>query len=368
MTAESKGSAPGSTVGSEAAKDEQVTTASPGTEGVSAEPTSLDGVLSVVVVLTVGIAGWNWYRSCFHTEEPLTFIVTLAGVLLAIAQVNGIPGVIKAIRGRLDACSPWATLLVVGLLVAAFLHSFEVVRSTAGTRYREGSAMLREANQAAGAAAVLRHAIALDSANHAAHYELASAYERLGNLDAAIEHYAHALDSEEIRDDAMNNLAHLYIVEKERPDDAIALIAPALVARPDDGEPGGLHPRTRYSLEKNLGWAYYMVGALPDGRDHLETAGRLADRLNGSPDEELRVSGAFCLLAILELCEMGRLPRGAMAPELSVCADEPDGGADSPKSLAEVRGLYDLCLRYRNELDPVPATWVHSIRVALEKP
>jgi len=115
------------------------------------------------------------------------------------------------------------------------------------------------------AAFYLEWAIAFDPNFGKAHYNLGSTYEELRKLELARSHYQAATKCKgSTVDDAINNLARLEIYWKGNSVRAIELLLPSLERVKDAS--------VRYTLHKNLGWAYFQQNQCIEAEHHLQKA------------------------------------------------------------------------------------------------
>jgi len=114
------------------------------------------------------------------------------------------------------------------------------------------------------AAFYLEWAIKFDPNFGKAHYNLGSTYEELRKWEQAKSHYQVAIECKgSTVDDAINNLARLEIKEGNSKD-AIKRLLPSLKQVKDSC--------VKYTLHKNLGWAYFLQNQYPQAKHHLQKA------------------------------------------------------------------------------------------------
>lgn len=114
------------------------------------------------------------------------------------------------------------------------------------------------------AAFYLEWAIAFDPNFGKAHYNLGSTYEELRKLELARSHYQAATKCKgSTVDDAINNLARLEINEGNS-NTAIKRLLPSLKRVKDAS--------VKYTLHKNLGWAYFLQNQCIEAEHHLRKA------------------------------------------------------------------------------------------------
>jgi tetratricopeptide (TPR) repeat protein len=113
-----------------------------------------------------------------------------------------------------------------------------------------------------------QRAISINPDDHKAHYELASAYEDVRELDKSIIEYQTAILLNDQNSLAYNNLARLYILQKKDFTSAIELLDKAIT----NVKPTNLLPAYRFAFYKNRGWAYMCLERYSQARDDLKFA------------------------------------------------------------------------------------------------
>jgi Flp pilus assembly protein TadD len=98
---------------------------------------------------------------------------------------------------------------------------------------------------------------------------------QLGNLAGAVFYYREALRLEPDQPRALNNLAWVYLLQGERPEEAVDLVKRALAADP-------LHP---YLYLDSLGWALWQAGR------EEESLAVLKEAVETTPEEEAALLG-----------------------------------------------------------------------------
>ncbi len=196
-----------------------------------------------------------------------------------------------------------STLLFSGLLLSVgFNFSFF------SDLYNEGGLKNYVKNQFSGAERNFLQAIALDSDNEKAHYNLGNLYEDLQEFDKARSHYLLATkgDIDNLaRNSALNNLARLYIVNGKYS------LAPPLLVRAlksiqsiEDEKLESIEDKRnkiqlKYNLLKNLGWARVQQKREREAKDLLESAISFYRSLSLKEQQYITKKGsAHCLLAI----------------------------------------------------------------------
>jgi tetratricopeptide (TPR) repeat protein len=195
--------------------------------------------------------------------------------------------------GRLRIPSQWReevklllTLTMVGCLIVTWLHlpEFSKAQNRSGlTNYKQGKT--GEAEQG------FLKAIALDSDNADAHYNLGNLQEDLQQVEAAKKEYLIAIAGN--FPDAYNNLARLYLKGKKYPE-AAALLHQGigLLAKQQDLQEK-IDPKVQYDLHKNLGWVRLEQKRYGEAEAQLMAAVGLGQ---AAPDV-VNPSSAHCLLA-----------------------------------------------------------------------
>jgi Tfp pilus assembly protein PilF len=135
-------------------------------------------------------------------------------------------------------------------------------------------------------------AIAFDSANPDAHYNLGNLYEEWLDVDSAQKQYIIA--AKVGLPDAYNNLARLYIKQQKYPE-AATLLYPIVSKILLDPKQAALE-EVKYSFLKNYGWARFAQGQDEESFIYLQKAVEIADRPELA--KYIRNPGAaHCLLA-----------------------------------------------------------------------
>jgi Flp pilus assembly protein TadD len=124
-----------------------------------------------------------------------------------------------------------------------------------------GVALMME-NRASEALAEFQQAVALNSGDANAHYNLAWAYEEVFNYNQAIAEYLLALEKDSTLDTAYNNLGRLYILQG-RYGEAITILRRGETIVAEDA---------CYALYKNLGWAYLGQENYQKALGYLQTS------------------------------------------------------------------------------------------------
>lgn len=162
-----------------------------------------------------------------------------------------------------------------------------------------------------------KRAIALNSNNTKAHYNLGYIYEDLQETEQAIAHYEVAVAQSFPA--ANNSLARLYLLA-DRESEAIALLREGL-AELDETQTDD--PDLRYNLLKNLGWARYRQDATEEANKYLTAAEELVQT---NATVVTNAAASYCLHA-LNLEDAGQ-PEQAIAKWQKCCeigsVDNPD--------------------------------------------
>ena len=177
------------------------------------------------------------------------------------------------------------TLGVLGGLCVLWLQlpGFSKLESRSGLKsYQDGK--LGDAEQS------FLKAIALDTENLDAHYNLGSLYDYLEQPEKAKKEYLIAIAGNV--PDAYNNLARLYIKEKKYPQAAALLIQG--MSKQEKLE--SIEAQTRYSLAKNLGWVRLEQKRDEEAQEWLKVAIGIAESTEGVKGS-VNPGMAHCLLA-----------------------------------------------------------------------
>jgi tetratricopeptide (TPR) repeat protein len=158
------------------------------------------------------------------------------------------------LRARLNFAIAAAVLLV----IAAVRLSLPSIARL----YNDHGARMQASGRMADAATAFRRALSLNPDFAQSSYNLATIHEDLLDTDEAIKRYRQAISIDDRFYEAYNNLARVYLARKSDPAAAIALITRAVEMNP--AEPG-----IQYSLQKNLGWAYFRANRFAPAERHL---------------------------------------------------------------------------------------------------
>ncbi|NES43553.1 tetratricopeptide repeat protein, partial [Moorena sp. SIO2C4] len=212
--------------------------------------------------------------------------------------------------------------LVLGLL--GFWSSLPKISVIYGQRglehYRAGELSSAEADY--------QRAIALDPDNAKAHYNLAVVYEDWLQLKKSKQEYQLAVSANIPR--AYNNLARLYILEKDYPKAANILVEGLKLTTKQS-----VYPEDKYNLYKNLGWVRFKQNRDDEAKIALEKAINIAKNPKVANYLPNRAS-ASCILA--QVFERQKKPEA------------------SQESLKEWKNCRDLILE--NPLISKPNQWL----------
>lgn len=173
---------------------------------------------------------------------------TPAGVMARLGKANALAG-----AGRMDEAVATAQAL------AGDQPGSALVWLTLGD-------LLRRTEAFADAALAYDHALEVDAekgrtAPWYAIYARGIAHERAGQWDKAEPDFRRALEQSPDQPEVLNYLGYSYVDRNQNLDEALALIAKAVEARPDDGY-----------IQDSLGWAYYRMGRYADAVAPMEEA------------------------------------------------------------------------------------------------
>lgn len=154
----------------------------------------------------------------------------------------------------------------------------------------------------AGAAAALEKATEIEPRLIAAQLALATAYEQLGNIDAAEARYRTVLAQNSTNPVALNNLAFLLAVRRARPADALPLAERAYTIRGSDP-----------FIADTLGWIHHLLG-------ESETAARfIGEAVRGTPlSADVRLHAAAVYLALDRRADAARELAKALELDTSI--------------------------------------------------
>ncbi|NET68678.1 MAG: tetratricopeptide repeat protein [Moorea sp. SIO1G6] len=177
--------------------------------------------------------------------------------------------------------------LVLGLL--GFWSSLPKISVIYGQRglehYRAGELSSAEADY--------QRAIALDPDNAKAHYNLAVVYEDWLQLKKSKQEYQLAVSANIPR--AYNNLARLYILEKDYPKAANLLVEGLKLTTKQS-----VYPEDKYNLYKNLGWVRFKQKRDDEAKIALEKAINIAKNPDVAKYLPNRASASCILAQVLE--------------------------------------------------------------------
>lgn len=260
------------------------------------------------------------------------YIVVQAGVALVaggalLERSNGLFQSWLDAHGVRRFWHPWCRVALAALTLLLAIVGFRLLPSVAQSYTNTGTARYSEGRINA-AIRDYRRALSLHPDFAEVHYALGRAYEKVIDYERAIGAYQRALELQPDMYLAANGLARLYLMHKDNPTAALALIDSALTqAASTSTQPAADVARATLALFKNRGWANLKAGHLRQARlDLLEGLYIDADR-----------ASLHCLLAQL---------------------DETEGEADSPE--------WHLCLSGSVQ-DDVESTWRAMAQDRLDK-
>lgn len=186
-------------------------------------------------------------------------------------------------RRRLFASNRSRFITVVVLVIIAL--AMEYARPQVAGIYSDRGAVLYKNGQLTAAIQKYQRAINLDPSNTQAHYNIGRAYEDVLDYEKAMDEYKNAILADSESYAAYNNLARLYILQRNDYAGALKLLDKALSMRIEGDEQA--RAIVMYALYKNRGWANLGLKNYSEAKDDLQTA----QRLRGDDAE------AYCLLA-----------------------------------------------------------------------
>jgi tetratricopeptide (TPR) repeat protein len=222
--------------------------------------TLLSTVVSLAVLLRIVLKFLSAGADFLSVSQVLTSLL-VGGTILQIPRESMAVALTRI--GISESHHYWkAGLSLFMLLLILALNSFGVPL-VARCDKNEGSELFSR-GQLSKATDKFRHAIALNDEDTDAHFRLGNTYEELGEFDKSIGEYVAALDDKDYR--TYNNLARLYILRHEDYSRALIYLNTALKLAGSSGED------VRYSIYKNLGWAYFGLGLYDDAQADLNRA------------------------------------------------------------------------------------------------
>ena len=215
-----------------------------------------------------------------------TLIAMLGGAAF-VAQGRGAFQRLTALLGQ--PIGRWQQLAILGtcaVLVAVLAVRWSL--PAIATLYSQQGQTHFDAGRLANALDSWRRAVALDPDPWQYRYQLGSGLERQADTEGAIAQYRLAVAAPEAPPFVVNNLARLYLVQKNDAGTALTLLEAALRSHEQDGI-------VRYRMLINRGAAFLALKLPKLARFDGAAAMALAKRLNwdGAPS-------ASCLLAIAE--------------------------------------------------------------------
>ncbi|NEO44225.1 MAG: tetratricopeptide repeat protein [Moorea sp. SIO4A3] len=213
------------------------------------------------------------------------------------------------------------------------------------------------AGELSSAKANYQRAIALHPDNAKAHYNLAVVYEDWLQLKKSKQEYQLAVSANIPR--AYNNLARLYILEKDYPK-AVNLLVEGLKLTTEQS----VYPEDQYNLYKNLGWVRFKQNRDDEAKIALEKALNIAKNPKVANYLPNRASASCILAQVLERQEKPEAAKESLK-EWENCRDLIIG---NPLILKPTKWL-DLAndLGIGNRLIPEEDTWLHLANERIQK-
>ncbi|NEO78313.1 tetratricopeptide repeat protein [Moorena sp. SIO4G3] len=255
----------------------------------------------------------------------------------------------KFLHAETKFCSTMALLL--GLL--GFWYSLPSISAIYNQRglehYRAGELSSAEADY--------QRAIALEPDNAKAHYNLGRLYEDWLQLKKSKQEYQLAVSANIPR--AYNNLARLYILEKDYPKAANLLVEGLKLTTEQS-----VYPEDKYNLYKNLGWVRFKQNRDDEAKIALEKATKIAKNPDVAKYLPNRAS-ASCILA--QVLERQKKPEAAKESlkQWEHCRDL----IITNLSISKANKWLDLAnkLGIGNRLIPEEDTWLHLANERIQK-
>ncbi|MBW4444165.1 MAG: tetratricopeptide repeat protein [Plectolyngbya sp. WJT66-NPBG17] len=214
------------------------------------------------------------------TQSVLT-LLTAGGALTKAGQEAN-----KRILQRLNISeSYWHQLgAAFSVLLVLSLFGTRLSLPWLATKYTASGIHQFERKQWGSAEARFKRSLQLNADDTEAHFWLGRLYEELQQPKEARPHYQRAAQDQNL--DASNNLARLYILEKNYPA-AIVLLNQALSTEQS------IPPATKHALLKNFAWARFEQGDLADAESKILEA----IDLQKSANLDKNIAAPYCLLA-----------------------------------------------------------------------
>jgi len=223
------------------------------------------------------------------------------------------------------------------VLISALLGGVWFLQPLIAGQYNQEGRKNQDTGQLETAEQNYLRAIALNSENLDAHYNLGNLYEELQDFDNAQKQYLIAARGG--LPDAYNNLARLYIQQKKYPE-AVNLLNTGLALIKEKEQED-----VKYSLFKNLGWARFEQGRYEEAQPYLLAAIGIAS--NRELAQYIRNPGAaHCLLA-------------------QVLEQQKQSGAW--EHWQKCRNLVESRLASGEGINPEEDNWLHIAKKKLEK-
>jgi tetratricopeptide (TPR) repeat protein len=215
---------------------------------------------------------------------------------------------------------------VLALLVLLLVIGLRLALPLIAAYYSDQGVIMQQNGNVTGAIMNYQRAISLSPNDAKAHYNLGTAYEDVTATDLAIASYQTALRNDAAMYRAYNNLARVYMAQRNDFASALPLLNTALELPIPDAE----RSEVRYALLKNRGWANLGLTFLRQAETDLRDA--LAIRPDGA--------SAHCLLAQVYEARINN---------------------------AAARTSWESCLRFANSDPSVEARWVGLARERLSE-
>jgi Flp pilus assembly protein TadD len=247
-----------------------------GVSGQVAEP-FLDGAIRPDILFPAYVSGFNLVEAFYLAMPYLSWQAVIFGDPLCAPFRNptvALADPIPPISPETELSPDFERRRIAGLMTTG-------VTAEAARYLLLGEARRRQGDEA-GMREALEKATAAAPALIAAHFMLATAHEKAGEYDLAIERYRQVLVTTPGDPVAANNLAYALAVHKNAPKDALPIAEKAQAVSKGEAR-----------ITDTLGWIHYLLGNFQQAGALLVEA---AARAPTNPDIQLHLAHAYAAL------------------------------------------------------------------------